>query len=81
MANYKARPLNELHSNMNYMYYHLWNKIITGKYVRYDWNLHDFKKCPIYFGYALKDKVIDFHNQKWLDILNKADKDGLNCKV
>jgi len=81
-AKYRARPISELYSTMNYSYYYIWKAILFGsrkerrKKLNPPLKCYDLATCPIYFAYGRK-KICMFHSKKWIDLLKK----NSNCMV
>lgn len=69
---YRARPIGELYASMNYMYYYLWKRLISGSF-RTLFGHYKSITCPVYFAYGL-DKPGMFHSEKFIKHLEKNEK-------
>lgn len=86
----KWRRPTELAPQMNYSYYYMWKKALTGDTDFFKFKI-DLNSCPIFFAYGseamtfLPDRDnlirIQFFKDEWLDEMKKNEKDGNGCKV
>jgi hypothetical protein len=70
MGKYRARPMAEVHSDMNYLYFYFWRKRL------FNWGklaLPSPYKCtaPYFFAYGSR-KIAMFHGDRWLDTVRAS---------
>eukprot|EP01062_Namystynia_karyoxenos_P056078 TRINITY_DN47032_c0_g1_i1.p1 TRINITY_DN47032_c0_g1~~TRINITY_DN47032_c0_g1_i1.p1 ORF type:complete len:358 (+),score=104.65 TRINITY_DN47032_c0_g1_i1:84-1076(+) len=66
-SGYRARPIRDARSALNYPYLHFWKRLLLGRGPPA--GIRPTVECPVWYGYA-EHKPGPFHSNRWLKWLN-----------